>query len=90
MQAGVELFDGHTVRSITCKDRLGSYHYIKKGRGADVPKTASVVAQPRYTETELHFNDRDSRFYIFKRFSKGFKLIEALNLKVVVNALYKC
>ena len=26
-------FDGHTTRPITCNDRLGSYHYVKEGRG---------------------------------------------------------
>lgn len=25
-------FDGHTVRPITCKDRLGLYHYVTEGK----------------------------------------------------------
>lgn len=33
-------------------DRLGSYHYVKEGRGADVPKTASAVVQAGYTERQ--------------------------------------
>lgn len=73
----------------TCKDRLGSYHYIKKGRGADVPKTASVAAQPRYTERQSCISMIvETPAFIFLK--EGFKLIQALNLKVVVNALYKC
>lgn len=31
-------FGGHTMRPITCEDRLGSYHYVKEG-------AASVVEQ---------------------------------------------
>lgn len=41
---GEHYFDGLT-------DRLGSY-YVKEGRGADVPKTASAVVQAGYTERQ--------------------------------------
>lgn len=42
MQAGVA---DHAANH---KQRLGSNHYVKERRRADVPKTASVVVQPRY------------------------------------------
>ena len=60
MQAGAGLyFDGNTVRPITCEDRLGSYHYVKEGRGADAPNTASVVVQTRYTQSDRETGEPD-------------------------------
>lgn len=43
MQAGAGLyFEMETMQPVTCKDRLGSYYYVKKGRGADNSGTGQV------------------------------------------------
>ena len=63
MQAGAGVyFYGHTMRPITCEDRLGSY-YVKEGRGDRRSSQCSGTGQVNSaTETDLnasavHLND---------------------------------
>lgn len=45
-------FDGHTMLPVKYKNRLGSYHYVKEGIGADAPKTGCSGTEQarRYSE----------------------------------------
>ena len=61
---------GHTTRPITCKDRLGSYHYVKEGRGEALDPfqnecsgtgQAHTVSGSRDGETEKDWRNLDAR-----------------------------